>query len=95
MSQLKIDRSFVITMDTNPENALIIRSMIDLGHSLGFTVVAEGVETQRSMTTLSSYGCDIAQGYHFSRPLPPEAFLDWFSSRTRTATATASASASA
>jgi EAL domain-containing protein (putative c-di-GMP-specific phosphodiesterase class I) len=81
VTELKVDRSFVLTMDTDPANALIVRSVVDLGHNLGLTAVAEGVETQHVMDTLTEYGCDTAQGYHLSRPLPPQAFLTWYTQR--------------
>ena len=69
-------------MDTDESNAMIVQSVVDLGHNLGLTVVAEGVETETSMATLAAYGCDVAQGYHLSRPLPPEALLAWYTERT-------------
>ncbi|NLT56494.1 MAG: EAL domain-containing protein [Actinomycetales bacterium] len=81
VTDLKIDRSFVITMATSPENAQIVRSITDLGKNLGLTVIAEGVETSDVMETLATYGCDIAQGYHLSRPLPPDRFLAWCDNR--------------
>jgi diguanylate cyclase len=81
VTELKVDRSFVLTMDTDPANALIVRSVVELGHNLGLTAVAEGVETAAAMTTLTEYGCDIAQGYHLCRPVTPEAFLTWYRNR--------------
>lgn len=86
VTELKIDRSFVTDMDTNFSNALIAQSIIDLGHNLGLTIIAEGVETSRAMAILADHGCDVAQGYHLSRPLPPEAFLAWYAERTAAAT---------
>jgi diguanylate cyclase len=80
VSELKVDRSFVMTMDTDPANALIVRSVIDLGHNLGLTAIAEGVETAAAMATLADYGCDIAQGYHLCRPGPAEALGRWLES---------------
>jgi diguanylate cyclase len=77
VSQLKIDSSFIFTMHTDPDNALIVRSVVDLGHSLGMTVVAEGVETAEAAATLARYGCDVAQGYHYARPMPAAALLRW------------------
>ena len=68
-------------MATSPENAQIVRSITDLGKNLGLTVIAEGVETSDVMETLATYGCDIAQGYHLSRPLPPDRFLAWCDNR--------------
>ncbi len=78
VTELKIDRSFVATMDTDVANALIVRSVVDLGHNLGLTTIAEGVETQSAMNTLAEFGCDIVQGYHLARPLPAPEFLTWF-----------------
>jgi diguanylate cyclase (GGDEF)-like protein len=79
--ELKIDRSFVMTMLENPANALIVRSVIDLGHNLGLTIVAEGVETAEALTALSAADCDIAQGYHISRPLTGDDFSAWYRAR--------------
>ena len=82
VSRLKVDRSFVMTMDTDPAKAMIVRSIVDLGHSLGLTTVAEGVESEAAAELLRGYGCDVAQGYHFCRPVAPEALLAWRSART-------------
>ena len=54
-------------------HAAIVRSVIDLAHNLGFEVVAEGVETEQILAELTTLGCDIAQGYHLARPMPPAA----------------------
>jgi diguanylate cyclase len=86
VSELKIDRSFVMTMTENPSNASIVRSIIELGHNLGFTLVAEGVETQQILTTLDRLGCDVAQGYHLSRPITAVAFDTWCAGRRITPT---------
>lgn len=69
---IKIDKSFVQKIDTNRDNALIVRSIVDLGHNLGLKIVAEGVETLSAKQTLNAYGCDEAQGYYFSRPQPAD-----------------------
>lgn len=84
VTELKVDRSFVTTMDTDVANALIVRSVIELGHNLGLTTVAEGVETAAAMAILAGYGCDVIQGYYLSRPLPPDTFLPWYLARART-----------
>ena len=81
ISELKIDKSFVLTMHDNPDDALIVRSMIDLGHSLNMNVVAEGVETALAASILSEYRCDVAQGYHLCRPVHPDAFMQWYRQR--------------
>jgi diguanylate cyclase (GGDEF)-like protein len=70
--ELKIDRSFVMGMRTNRDDALIVRSTIDLGHNLGLRLIAEGVEDQASLDLLRQQGCDGAQGYHLSRPVPAQ-----------------------
>jgi diguanylate cyclase (GGDEF)-like protein/PAS domain S-box-containing protein len=82
VSELKIDRSFVMTMAEDPGNAMIVQSIVDLGHNLGITLVAEGVETEQSLTTLAGLGCDVAQGYHICRPIPAAAFDIWCAERT-------------
>ena len=81
VSELKIDRSFVMTMGNDPGNATIVQSVIDLGHNLGVTVVAEGVETEQVLTALAGVECDVAQGYHLCRPLPAADFDRWFAER--------------
>ena len=70
ISELKIDTSFIQSMTDNDGAATIVRSVISLGHNLGLTVVAEGVEDNDAMTSLSLLGCDRAQGFLFSRPVP-------------------------
>ena len=81
ISELKIDRSFVMTMAEDPSNALIVQTLADLGHNLGFTLVAEGVETEQVLTALGGFGCDVAQGYHLSRPITAPAFDTWCAGR--------------
>ena len=73
---LKIDRSFVINMADGSDDAVIVRSTIDLGHNLGLEVVAEGVETQEALARLAELGCDTVQGYFLGRPQPTEA-VEW------------------
>ncbi len=70
LQQLKIDRSFVNALLTTPNDAAVARSTIALGHSLGMTVVAEGVETAEQRNALAALGCDIFQGYFYGRPAP-------------------------
>lgn len=77
VDELKIDKSFVMRMHHNPNDEVIVRSTIDLAHNLGLAVVAEGVESARSWDMLQGFGCDVAQGFHMSRPLPEEQFNDW------------------
>lgn len=73
--QVKIDRSFITEIDKNDEDYAISKAIIDLTHSLGLEVVAEGVETEPALKILMGLGCDYAQGYLFSRPLPEEKIL--------------------
>ena len=75
--EIKIDKSFVMNMDSDPGNATIVRSTIELAHNLGLEVVAEGVETLATWNTLKELGCDIGQGFYFSKPLPPEKLPKW------------------
>lgn len=77
VDELKIDRSFVSRMTSDATTALIVRSTIELGHSLGLKVVAEGVEDERSLELLRELGCDHAQGYFMSRPLPANELENW------------------
>ena len=70
---IKIDKSFVIDMPHDASDAAIVRSTIELGHNLGLVVVAEGVESHDAWRRLEELGCDLAQGYHVSRPLPADA----------------------
>ena len=67
---LKIDKSFVLQMHANDDDAVIVRSTIDLGHNLGLKVVAEGVSSVTAWDRLRQLGCDIAQGYYLSKPVP-------------------------
>jgi diguanylate cyclase (GGDEF)-like protein len=79
VNELKIDRAFVAGMEADQRNAAIVRSTIELGHNLGLTVVAEGVETDHELAELRRYGCDAAQGYLFARPMPAPALERWLS----------------
>jgi len=63
--------------------AAIVRTTIDLAHSLGLTMVAEGVENETALAELARLGCDVAQGYHISRPLPAEQLTGWLQARIR------------
>lgn len=69
---LKIDRSFIQNMTENPKNFSLVKAIIKMGHSLGFKIVAEGVETEDQLKMLKNLNCDIGQGYYFNRPLPLE-----------------------
>ena len=72
VNELKVDKSFVIGLDTDKSNDAIVRSTIDLAHNLGLKVVAEGIETEIVNSILKDYNCDMAQGFHLSRPLSAE-----------------------
>ncbi len=77
VKELKIDQAFVSRMSENPNLATIVHSTIELGHSLGLKVVAEGVEDLRGFSLLRELGCDSAQGYYLSPPLAPVEFTAW------------------
>jgi diguanylate cyclase (GGDEF)-like protein len=77
IDELKIDRSFVSPMMRNESDLIIVRSTINLGHDLGLNVIAEGVEDSPTLDHLAVLGCDLAQGYHVSKPMPADAFNDW------------------
>jgi EAL domain-containing protein (putative c-di-GMP-specific phosphodiesterase class I) len=70
VSALKIDRSFVTDVLNVPAHAAIVRTIIDMAHTLGFIVIAEGVETEAQAKLLRKLGCEQAQGYFFARPMP-------------------------
>jgi diguanylate cyclase (GGDEF)-like protein len=74
VNELKIDQSFIKDMNEFADDQIIVRSIIDLAHNLGLTVVAEGVETKEILDKLNHLGCDIAQGYLISRPMPANDF---------------------
>jgi EAL domain-containing protein (putative c-di-GMP-specific phosphodiesterase class I) len=69
---LKIDRSFVAGLGEDAEDTAIVGMVVNLAHTLGMEVVAEGVETTEQAALLKEMGCDLAQGFLFSKPLPPE-----------------------
>ena len=75
-SKLKIDREFVTEVDRRPDSRAICRSMVELGHGLGMTVLAEGMERREEVDALLDLGCDLFQGYWFSRPLDADAFAE-------------------
>jgi predicted signal transduction protein with EAL and GGDEF domain len=81
VSELKVDRSFVSGMVTDADDAVLVRSVIELGHNLGLTVVAEGVEDQATLDELARVGCDIVQGFHLGRPMASAAFDVWLEAR--------------
>jgi EAL domain-containing protein (putative c-di-GMP-specific phosphodiesterase class I) len=70
INELKLDRSFIMELEANPRTAAIVDSTIRLAHSLGMTVVAEGIETAATLALLTAMHCDVGQGYHLGRPVP-------------------------
>jgi EAL domain-containing protein (putative c-di-GMP-specific phosphodiesterase class I) len=78
VDEIKIDRSFVTNMNGSPDKEVVVRSTIDLARNLGKQVVAEGVETAEVLQRLGGLGCDLAQGYFVSRPLPVGELDAWF-----------------
>jgi len=75
--EIKIDKSFVLEMDKDKEDATIVKSTIELGHTLGLSVVAEGVEGAEAWRMLQELGCNYGQGYYMARPLPPGQVRSW------------------
>ncbi len=80
-SEIKIDRSFVLTLTESAESRAVCRSIVDLGHSLGLRAVAEGVEDRPTLELLREIGCDLAQGYFIARPMEAEAAARWLAER--------------
>ncbi len=74
---LKVDRSFIASMHTDQSHAAIVRGIVTLAHSLDFTVIAEGVDDPAQLDRLRELGCELAQGYLFSEPLPADAVADF------------------
>ena len=87
-TELKIDKSFVSAMETDPASRTVVRSIIDLGRNLGLEVLAEGIETAHQLESLREMGCHLGQGYLFSRPVPVDEFDRQVDSWTAAAHAT-------
>jgi EAL domain-containing protein (putative c-di-GMP-specific phosphodiesterase class I) len=85
IDELKIDKSFILQMGLDDNSAIIVRSTVELAHSLGLVVTAEGVEDQPTQQTLDDLGCDRVQGFYHSRPLSREALEAWLNARRATA----------
>jgi EAL domain-containing protein (putative c-di-GMP-specific phosphodiesterase class I) len=85
LDELKIDQSFVMRMAREGDET-VVRSIVDLGHALGFRIIAEGVETEETWQRLAELGVDYVQGYVMTRPLPAADFTDWLAGRTLTRT---------
>ncbi|TCV81104.1 putative bifunctional diguanylate cyclase/phosphodiesterase [Sulfurirhabdus autotrophica] len=79
VKEIKIDKSFVMDMEKNSSNAMIVHATIDLGHNLGLEVIGEGVESKEIMAKLKGLGCDVVQGFHFTKPLAEAQFSEWLS----------------
>ena len=81
VNKLKIDQSFIRDLATDPEDAAIVRAIIQMARSLGLTTIAEGVETESVLAHLRDFGCDEAQGYLFARPMPATHLTDYWRQR--------------
>jgi diguanylate cyclase (GGDEF)-like protein/PAS domain S-box-containing protein len=81
VNEIKVDRSFVMNMDEDEDDATIVKSTIDLGRNLGLDVVAEGVESEEVWDRLRALGCTAAQGYYLSRPVPAPELRSWLQTR--------------
>jgi EAL domain-containing protein (putative c-di-GMP-specific phosphodiesterase class I) len=79
---LKIDQSFVRELTSSARDQVIVRSMIELSHALGYRVVAEGIEDDGALSLLTEWGCDEGQGYHISRPVPLPRLRTWLAARS-------------
>lgn len=80
VTELKVDKSFVMKLDSSVDDQTIVSSTIELAHRLGLKVVAEGVENKASWALLQAYGCDLLQGYYIAKPLPNDQVPSWLSS---------------
>jgi EAL domain-containing protein (putative c-di-GMP-specific phosphodiesterase class I) len=88
VDRVKIDQCFIRDLTTNPNDAAIIRAIMNLGHGLDLEIVAEGVETAEQLALLRAEGCDEVQGYYYARPMPAEdliAFVSENSAQARSA----------
>ena len=79
--ELKIDRSFIMGINTAPNDAVIVQSATALGHNLGLSIVAEGVEDETTLVALRALGVDVAQGFHLGRPMPEDVLARWIADR--------------
>ena len=80
-SEIKVDKSFVMTTMQSQESCTVVKFIVDLGHSLGLRCTAEGVEDEATLDYLRQVGCDLAQGYHIGRPMAPAALDQWLSTQ--------------
>jgi len=79
LTELKIDRSFIMDIMSSENDAIIVKATINLAHNLGFQITAEGVESKEIMAKIKDYGCDMAQGYYLNKPLSVTDFTEWMS----------------
>jgi diguanylate cyclase len=82
IGELKIDKSFVRAMSSDRRNAIVVRSTIELAHNLGLRTVAEGIEDAYTFERLRALGCELAQGFHMSEPLPAAGLVSWWDLQT-------------
>ena len=78
VTTLKVDRSFVERLGSADDSAPVVRAIIEMGHAMGLDVVAEGVSTDRLRQLVTAMGCELAQGFHWSPPLPAQEFASWW-----------------
>ena len=88
VDQVKLDREFIAPILTHGPSATIVRAVIEMTHALGHTPVAEGVESAEIAARLRQYGCRVAQGFHFSRPVPADEMLALLEAQHREPTLT-------
>ena len=81
VDQLKVDKAFVQAMTTSPQDAVIVRAAVELGHNLGLDVIAEGIEDADTLAEVVASGCSRAQGYYFARPMPASELTTWAKER--------------
>jgi len=81
VNAIKIDRRLVLSLRDNFRQQSLVRSIIGMAHELGMYAVAEGVENDATLKLLTAWGCDYAEGFLINRPMPAEAFMEWFASR--------------
>ncbi|MCW2522727.1 MAG: hypothetical protein JWO63_1062, partial [Frankiales bacterium] len=77
LNELKVDRSFIMAIQSDPRSRMIVASTLQMAKALGLRTVAEGVEDSQTMATLVAMGVDVLQGYHLSRPMPAAELQPW------------------
>lgn len=92
IGELKIDKSFVRAMGSDARNAIVVRSTIELAHNLGLRTVAEGIEDEFTFERLRALGCELAQGFHLSKPLPASGLVSWWDKHAPASEATRASS---